>query len=200
MEVKEQIRAYRSSLGLSQEELAEAVYVTRQTISNWETGKSYPDIQSLLRLSALYGVSLDQLIKGDAERMKEKINDDEIRAFNRLSNVFALMMVLSLLAWAPLACFLHWWGMVLAVILFAFTFFLALRLEKEKKKYDIESYKEIVAFLEGRRLDEISKAQEVAKRPYQKVLLTLGSAALAAVLTGGLLWLFTLVQSIMNTG
>ena len=200
MEVKEQIRAYRSSLGLSQEELAEAVYVTRQTVSNWETGKSYPDIQSLLRLSALYGVSLDQLIKGDAERMKEKIYDDENRAFNRLSNVFALMMVLSLLAWAPLACFLHWWGMALAVILFAFTFFLALRLEKEKKKYVIQSYKEIVAFLEGRRLDEISKAQEVAKRPYQKVLLTLGSAALAAVLTGGLLWLFTLVQSIMNTG
>ena len=200
MEVKEQIRAYRSSMGLSQEELAEALYVTRQTVSNWETGKSYPDIQSRLRLSALYGVSLDQLIKGDAERMKEKINDDEIRAFNRLSNVFALMMVLSLLAWAPLACFLHWWGMALAVILFAFTFFLALRLEKEKKKYDIQSYKEIVAFLEGRRLDEISKAQEVAKRPYQKVLLTLGSAALAAVLTGGLLWLFTLVQSIMNTG
>ena len=63
-------------------------------------------------------------------------------------------------------------------------------MEKEKKKYDIQSYKEIVAFLEGRRLDEISKAQEVAKRPYQKVLLTLGSAALAAVLTGGLLWLF----------
>lgn len=132
--------------------------------------------------------------------MKEKIYDDEIRAFNRLSNVFALMMVLSLLAWAPLACFLHWWGMALAVILFAFTFFLALRLEKEKKKYVIQSYKEIVAFLEGRRLDEISKAQEVANWPYQKVLLTLGSAALAAVLTGGLLWLFTLVQSIMNTG
>ena len=193
MEVKDQFRAYRSSLGLSQEELAEAVYVTRQTVSNWETGKSYPDIQSLLRLSALYGVSLDQLIKGDAERIKEKINDDEIRAFNRLSNVFALMMVLSLLAWAPLAYFLHRWGMALAVILFAFTFFLALRVEKEKKKYDIQSYKEIVAFLEGRRLDEISKAQEVAKRPYQKVLLTLGSAALAAVLTGGLLWLFTLV-------
>ena len=90
--------------------------------------------------------------------------------------------------------------MALALILFAFTFFLALRVEKEKKKYDIQSYKEIVAFLEGRRLDKISKAQEVAKRPYQKVLLTLGSATLAAVLTGGLLWLFTLVQSIMNTG
>ena len=49
----------------------------------------------------------------------------------------------------------------------------------KKKKYDIQSYKEIIAFLEGRRLDEISKAQEVAKRPYQKVLLTLGSAFMA---------------------
>ena len=65
MEIKNQIRAYWSQLGMSQEELGEAVYVTRQTVSNWETGKSYPDIQSLLRLSSLFGISLDQLIKGD---------------------------------------------------------------------------------------------------------------------------------------
>ena len=193
MEVKNQIRAYRGELGMSQEELAEAVYVTRQTVSNWETGKSYPDIQSLLRLSALFGISLDQLIKGDAEQMKEKINAEEIRAFNRLSNVFSLMMVLSLLAWAPLAYFLGWWGIDLAAVLFAFTLLLAFRVEKEKKKYDIQSYKEIVAFLEGRRLDEISKAQEVAKRPYQKVLLTLGSAVLGAGVTAGLFWLFTII-------
>ena len=193
MEVKNQIRAYRSGLGMSQEELAEAIYVTRQTVSNWETGKSYPDIQSLLRLSALFGISLDQLIKGDAEQMKEKINAEEIRAFNRLSNVFTLMMVLSLLVWAPLAYFLGWWGIALAAVLFAFTLWLAFRVEKEKKKYDIQSYKEIVAFLEGRRLDEISKAQEVAKRPYQKVLLTLGSAVLGAVVTAGIFWLFSAI-------
>lgn len=193
MELKNQIRAYRTDRKLSQEELAEAVYVTRQTVSNWETGKSYPDIQSLLRLSALFDISLDQLIKGDLELMKEKINAEEIRAFNRLSNVFMLMMVLSLLAWAPLAHFLGWWGIALAAVLFAVTLWLAFKVEKEKKKYDIQSYKEIVAFLEGRRLDEISKAQEVAKRPYQKVLLTLGSAALAAVITAGLFWLFTII-------
>ena len=194
MEVKNQIRAYRSGLGMSQEELAEAVFVTRQTVSNWETGKSYPDIQSLLRLSALFGISLDQLIKGDAEQMKEKINAEEIRAFNRLSNVFTLMMVLSLLVWAPLAYFLGWWGIALAAVLFTFTVWLAFRVEKEKKKYDIQSYKEIVAFLEGRRLDEISKAQEVAKRPYQKVLLTIGSAALGALITAFLLWLLSLLK------
>lgn len=125
--------------------------------------------------------------------MKEKINAEEIRAFNRLSNVFTLMMVLSLLVWVPLAYFLGWWGIALAAVLFAFTLLLAFRVEKEKKKYDIQSYKEIVAFLEGRRLDEISKAQEVAKRPYQKVLLTLGSAVLGAGVTAGLFWLFTII-------
>ena len=193
MEVKNQIRAYRSGLGMSQEELAEAVFVTRQTVSNWETGKSYPDIQSLLRLSALFGISLDQLIKGDVEQMKEKINEEEIRSFNRLSNVFTLMMVLSLLVWAPLAYFLGWWGIALAAVLFAITLWLAFRVEKEKKKYDTQSYKEIVSFLEGRRLDEISKAQEVAKRPYQKVLLTLGSAILGALIAGLFLWLFSFI-------
>ena len=194
MEIKNQIRAYRSQLGMSQEELGEAVYVTRQTVSNWETGKSNPDIQSLLRLSSLFGISLDLLIKGDVELMKEKINADDVRAFNRLSNVFMVMMVLSLLAWAPLAYFLNRWGLALAAVLFAVTLWLALKVEKEKKKYDIQSYKEIVAFLEGRRLDEISKAQEVAKRSYQKVLLTLGSAILGAVTAAFLLWLLSLIQ------
>lgn len=190
MELKNQIRANRAKQGLSQEELAEAVYVTRQTVSNWETGKSYPDVQSLLRLSSVFGISLDQLIKGDLELMKEKISAEEIRQFNRLSNIFTLMMIVSLLSCAPLAYFLGWWGIAAAVLLFAVTFYLAIKVEKEKKKYDIQSYKEIVSFLEGRKLDEISKAQEVAKRPYQKVLLTLGSAVLGALVTHVLFWLF----------
>ena len=66
-------KKYRTELHLSQEELAEKVYVTRQTISNWENEKSYPDIHSLLLLSSLFNVSLDQLIKGDIEKMKEII-------------------------------------------------------------------------------------------------------------------------------
>ena len=51
MELGNQIKAHRAALSLSQEELAEKVYVTRQTVSNWETSKSYPDIHSLLLLS-----------------------------------------------------------------------------------------------------------------------------------------------------
>lgn len=48
MELYKQIKRYRTDMNLSQEELAEKIYVTRQTISNWENDKSYPDIHSLL--------------------------------------------------------------------------------------------------------------------------------------------------------
>ena len=82
MELNKQIKKYRRMMNLSQEDLAERVYVTRQTISNWETGKSYPDIHSLLLLSSLFNVSLDTLIKGDLEMMREKVNEKEIREFN----------------------------------------------------------------------------------------------------------------------
>ena len=57
----------------------------------------------------------------------------------------------------------------------------AFKIEKYKKAHDIQSYKEIVAFMEGKRLDEIEKKQEIAKRPYQKVLLVLGSAVVGFV-------------------
>ena len=54
MELSVQIKKYRGQLQLSQEELADRVYVTRQTVSNWENEKSYPDIHSLLLLSQLF--------------------------------------------------------------------------------------------------------------------------------------------------
>ena len=59
MEIGRQIKKDRHALALSQEDLAEKVFVTRQTISNWENAKNYPDINSLVLLSQLFGVSLD---------------------------------------------------------------------------------------------------------------------------------------------
>ena len=61
MELNEQIKKYRTEMNISQEELAEKIYVTRQSISNWENGKTYPDIHSLLLLSSLFGISLEDL-------------------------------------------------------------------------------------------------------------------------------------------
>lgn len=93
MELGSQIKKYRTNMNISQEELAEKIYVTRQTISNWENNKSYPDIHSLLLLSSLFQVSPDQLIKGDVKIMKEEINKVEIQHFNRDGAIFSLVSV-----------------------------------------------------------------------------------------------------------
>lgn len=56
MELNKQLKKYRAQQNLSQENLADKIFVSRQTISNWENGKSYPDIQNLLLLSGIFNV------------------------------------------------------------------------------------------------------------------------------------------------
>ena len=65
MEIGKQIQKYRTELNYSQDELAEKIYVTRQTVSNWENQHTYPDLRSLLLLCDVFDISLDQLVKGD---------------------------------------------------------------------------------------------------------------------------------------
>lgn len=68
-----QIKYFRRRDQLSQEDLANKLYVSRQTISNWENDKRYPDVHNLLMLSSLFDVSLDDLVKGDVEIMEQKL-------------------------------------------------------------------------------------------------------------------------------
>ena len=63
MDIGTKIRNARSDAGLTQEKAAEALGVSRQTISNWENGRTYPDIVSVIKMSDLYSVSLDRLLK-----------------------------------------------------------------------------------------------------------------------------------------
>lgn len=147
-------------MNLSQEELAEKIYVTRQTISNWENSKNYPDIHSLLLLSSLFDISLDQLIKGDIDIMKEEIKEAELQKFNRYGNIFALLLIITIISCVPLAMLFNYYGLMTTIILFIVTMFFALKVDKYKKENDVQTYKEIVAFTEGKRLDEIEKHQE----------------------------------------
>ena len=193
MELNNQIKRYRTDMDLSQEALAEKVYVTRQTISNWENGKSYPDIHSLLLLSSVFHVTIDQLIKGDVKIMKEVISQNELRTFNRDSTIFASLLILSLLSFVPLTVFFGFAGLIIFALLYAAGMYYAVRVEKLKKKYDIQTYREIVAFTEGKKLDEIEKARESGKRPYQKFLLALAVAIITFLV--GLLF-----RSVLGTG
>lgn len=190
MEVSTQIKKYRSDMKLSQEELAEKVYVSRQTISNWETGKNYPDIHSLLLLSSLFNVSLDQLIKGDVEVMKEKIKKTEIKKLNRCSIVFSALIVATIVSAVPLTVWIGIYAIIPWGILVGFTFFFAYKAEKIKKDNNIYTYKEIMSFMDGKRLDEIERQQEKGKLPYQRFLLAFGSGLITLIVCLVLAWFF----------
>lgn len=182
MEIGTQIKEYRNTMELSQEELAEKMYVTRQTISNWENGKSYPDIYNLLLLSSLFNVSLDQLIKGDIEAMKKEINKEEVMKFNKVSKLLAVLFAASLVSFIPLVAFLKTYGVVIWAILYLVTLGFGFKAAKIEKRNDIHTYKEIVAFSEGKHLDEIQEQREIGKRPYQTVLKVLAGAATGIVI------------------
>ncbi|MBE5875974.1 MAG: helix-turn-helix domain-containing protein [Lachnospiraceae bacterium] len=190
MELNHQIKKYRTRLELSQEELAEKVYVSRQTVSNWETGKSYPDIHSLLLLSSLFEISLDQLIKGDIEIMKKEINEAEVQKHNHYGNIFSLLFIVSLIVFVPLVKFLGVFGIIVWVALYAVTFYYAWKVHKVQKENDVSTYKEIVAFSEGKTLDEIQKQREIGKRPYQNVIKVLCGAAAGAIVVGIMFFIF----------
>lgn len=65
MDLGGRIREARERRNLSQDELAEKMGISRQAISKWETGKSYPDIETILKLSNIFNLSLDELVKSD---------------------------------------------------------------------------------------------------------------------------------------
>ena len=192
MEIAVQIRKHRTESGLSQKDLADKIYVTRQTVSNWENGKSYPDIQSLLLLSQLFGVTVDQLIKGDLDTMKQEISQEAVDTFNRESRIFAAMCIVSAVTFIPAAALgfsrNQWWVLGLWVFLYGLTMHEAFRVEKLKKNQNLHTYREIVAYSEGRTLEELEAAEERGKRPYQAVFKVLAGAAVGVLLAALAIW------------
>ena len=112
MEIGQKLKDKRTGLGLSQEDLAEKIGVTRQTIANWEKGKTYPDIGSVLKLSDLYNVSLDELLKEDATMRKhvEDTADLPRKYWNILFEVAILLLPFGMLV-------AYWGASVLGVIM-----------------------------------------------------------------------------------
>lgn len=93
MELGKRILGIRKESDLTQDELAEICSVTRQTISNWENGKSYPDLDTLVVLSDSFGVSLDALLKGDREMVSEITKEQKQGRYHRIKMVIAVIIV-----------------------------------------------------------------------------------------------------------
>ena len=71
----ERLKREREKKGWSQAELAEKIHVSRQSVSKWETGKNYPNIEVIIDLSDLFGITIDELLRSD-EELKEKVIQD----------------------------------------------------------------------------------------------------------------------------
>ena len=94
MEIGKKLKDARMRSGFTQESVAEKVNVSRQTISNWENENSYPDIISVIELSNLYSISLDELLKGD-EKMMEHLEESTnvVKSTRKLIGVILLNII-----------------------------------------------------------------------------------------------------------
>ena len=195
MELARQIKERRARLGMSQEQLAQAVYVSRQTISNWETDRTYPDVQSLLLLSGIFGASVDELIKGDLGTMEETCKHD-CALMNRLSIGMVVLAILGIVAFfAGFKELLADWGwhsaptFILALVLYGTAVALAFWCDRIKKAHDLVTYREIVAFSKGEPVDrEDPKSVEARKNRLLKNAAKVVAGACVGAVLGIVVW------------
>lgn len=197
VELGQHIKGHRARLGMSQEQLAEAIFVSRQTISNWETDRTYPDVQSLLLLSNLFGVSVDDLIKGDVEEMKAVLTN-EAKKLNRLSVVMTACGGAAVV-WAVATALLDAsWPVILMpfAALFAPAAVAAGMAEKIKHDNQLFTYRAIEAFMRGEDPDVASEANRKAGRAWwgKLVAKTLIAAAIGFCCGWGLI---SIVQKLL---
>lgn len=182
MNLQNQIIKYRKQNNLSQEELASEIFVTRQSISNWENGKTYPDIRSLLLMCNLFQISLDELVTGDLNQMEVMILEEDISYAKRLSIAFTIGLITIVLSIVPLVNYLGWIGISIWVGLCLFSAYIAREIDKFKRYNQIDTYKEICAFMNRESLSETEIAVEKGKWKYQRLLYMIILAILSATI------------------
>lgn len=161
MEIGNRLKGHREQLGISQEELAARIFVTRQTISNWETNRTYPDLHSLLLLSEQFGTSMDALVKGDLVKMGEKV-EDGWKKMSRLAAIAWGMTGAGLVALAvglvaptaqssvvPALSEGGVLGFTVLLLLWGGGMALMGRVERMKRENDLVTYRDILAYSRG---------------------------------------------------
>ena len=125
--------------------------------------------------------------------MNDVIKKEEVDKMNRYGKIYTIMLIVTVVSVVPLNMWLGVWSFIPWGIIWMITMSFAFKIEKIKKDNDVQTYKEIVAFSEGKLLDDIHKQQEIGKRPYQKILLVIGSALITlcvCILIGLLMHMF----------
>ena len=198
MNISKTIKEQRSKLSLSQEELAEKLYVTRNTISNWENEKSYPDIHSLILLSQIFDMTIDNLVKGDLEKMEQIIEKNDTKTIKMHYRGFYVALYLSVALFGVFAfgfnnniTSVYLPVLMVLVLSVAGTIYFGIKAGLMIQKYNpeqFESFKEIIAFTEGKTLDEIANLRKT-KRWYKRAPSLILSWIISALLIFGVMWL-----------
>lgn len=184
MDIGKRIREYRKIYNFSQEQLADKIFVSRQTVSNWENNKTYPDIQIIVSLSILFNVSLDELIREDLEEMKMKISNNKA---TKRANIYSLIMICStilaslsigLVVALPESKFI--W--IVPVTLFLPALWSSFVLEKFKRNNDLKTYKEILAFSQNKDVEVLRKKRDARRTRIEKGIIVLGYAGLTLLI------------------
>ena len=189
MEIGGRIRELRAAHAMSQDDLAARVYVSRQTISSCENGKTYPDVQSLLLLSEIFGASVDSLIKGDVEAMNETIERDVI--IRRLGAAMIALAACTVAAaiWAVAQVEIWGWKgvqvvptLLLTLVLWACLMFCSHWAERIKRDHDLATYREVLDFWNGvePNRDTERGRRERAIPGWMRVVRSVGMVVLAA--------------------
>lgn len=182
---------------MSQDELAEAIFVSRQTISNWETDKTYPDIQSLLLLCEVLHTSADELIQGDIAVMRQNMKSDSKKmhwlSWGMLVSAglgVAFFIMLSIFWRQPSGAGNLTYGNVAGFFVFLPLYIIAMAMavavERIKSRNDVVAYREIEAFLDGKVGAEIERDARVFSRshPAFGVFLKFSAGALIGAAVG----------------
>ncbi|AUB62333.1 transcriptional regulator [Bacillus cereus] len=90
----ERLKEEREKRNWSQNDLAEKIHVSRQSVSKWETGKNYPSIEIIIHLSDLFGITIDELLRSDEELTQKIIKDSKQLAYPKWKVLFdSLFMI-----------------------------------------------------------------------------------------------------------
>lgn len=133
----ERLKKEREKRDWSQVDLAEKIYVSRQSISKWETGKNYPSIEVIIELSNLFDITIDELLRSDGDLKKKIIRDSKQLDFLNLKDY--LMLIAGILSGIMLVSILkngevNWTVTGTTIVLSILGFFCILLIRVEMKK------------------------------------------------------------------
>ncbi|PGZ57898.1 transcriptional regulator [Bacillus cereus] len=146
MKVHKRLKEMRKRANLTQDKLAEVIHVSRQTISNWENGKSYPDIQSLILLCEIYNISLNQLIGEDIIKMKVTVKKGRMYLFSFMLVFLVILFFVCITAVKSMG----YVAFTLAGISLTGIFLTSLKIERFKNDFNCSNYKLIREYLNNK--------------------------------------------------